>query len=104
MVPYFQKGNLVFLSSYATGTLGFMDILGKITVIDVFEKRQIFEEAEIVRNLLVQLTTEWLMEKNIVREKEDKTLLYYVSLFYLRDKSIFIEATHVDDTIDASIF
>ncbi|CAI2381624.1 unnamed protein product [Moneuplotes crassus] len=104
IVPYYIKTNLVFLSSYTNGNLAFMDLSGKITVINVYEKRQLFEEPDLVKELLTQLTNEYILEKNIVREKDEQSLLYYVSLFYLQENNLYIQAANKGDSLDLNIY
>lgn len=37
IVPYYQKSNLVFITSYTNGNLAFLDLEGKITIINVYK-------------------------------------------------------------------
>ena len=100
IAPYSQQGNLVFLSSYTNGNLAFLDLLGKISVINVYEKKVLFEDDTWVKKLLSQLTSKSFMSQKNTQWEEEYSLAFYVSLFYIQEDNIFIQVTHKENNIE----
>jgi len=48
MSSYWVENNLIYLSSNINGTLAFLDVLGKLSVINVFEKKLVYETSSIL--------------------------------------------------------
>jgi hypothetical protein len=99
IVPYYQKANLVFLTSYPNGNLAFIDLQGKITVINIIQKAAVYENADTVKTLLTQLDNKETMssqkdEENKVEEETENRLRHFISSFYMHDQILFVEIGH----------
>ena len=103
IVPYYQKGNLVFLSSYTNGNLAFIDLQGKITVINVFKKVAVFENSEAVKTLLLTLNNKEVLHNDKKEEvdneceDEDPKSPHYISSFYIVDSTIYVEVVNTSN-------
>jgi len=103
IVPYFQKGNIVYLSSYSNGNLAFIDLQGKISVINVHEKSMIFENSDAVKNLLLTLNNKSKLTNKHESEgdnEEESEGGIFISSFYLSDTTIYIEVMNEEDDDD----
>ena len=95
IVPYYQKSNLVFLSSYSNGNLAFIDLEGKITVINIIKKMAVFENKDSVKSLLLNLNNKLALNTVDAEEsKDEEAAEFYLKSFYLNDWFIYIDVSN----------
>ena len=94
IVPYYQKSNLAFLSSYSNGNLAFIDLEGKITVINIIKKMAVFENKDSVKSLLLSLNNKSTLNPDDVENNKEETPEFYLKSFYLNDWSIYIDVSN----------